>query len=188
MPGVIWHHPPEIPGAGMGQALKREAPRGEKREDGRDHHPELTQSRPSATRNGHGAATRIPHVFINKTASGEESPQKTVRLGLLLASEANPRWRDEPVGPGLGSAETNALPGALLACPGPSPPSGFPGETSKLLVPAGREAGECGGCRAAGGGIGDGAAGKMEKINPGSAAQPQPHPHREPGGEAGARS
>lgn len=43
--------------------------------------PELTQTRPSATRNARGAATQILHIFINKAANSEESSQKTGQPG-----------------------------------------------------------------------------------------------------------
>lgn len=114
----------------------------------------FTQSWPSPTMKGHGVATLVSHVFINKVADGEESAQKTSRPGpsgcssLQPPSKANPRWRYEPVGPCLrpclGSAETDALPArpslssSLRASQLGAAHGG--GHTSKLLKPVGREA------------------------------------------------
>lgn len=78
--------------------------------------PKYAQTWLSPVRTRHGAGTQLLHVFINKTADGEELTQKTVWPGLFDCSsplpplEANPR-RQRARGRARGRAA--ALPGAL---------------------------------------------------------------------------
>lgn len=134
---------------------------------------------------------RFCTFLLIKQPTVKNRPRKPASRGPRAAPrlQTNPRWRNEPAGPCRGSAETNALPDALPACPGLSPPSrppGLAGEHQNSLYLRGEKrvsaAGAvwwapCGGCHAAGDGISDGAARKMEN-KPSSATQSAPRARR----------
>lgn len=94
---MIWHPDPEpgIPRIWLGQAHKQEE---ESKKRDVIAAPKHSQAWLSPIRTRQGAATQVLHVFIKKTADGEESIQKPVWPGPFAYSSpvpplaADPRW------------------------------------------------------------------------------------------------